>query len=96
MKNKKQKTNKKYITVIDGVDFRRIANMMTEAGMPMNHATARNQLMSAMENLFSQVGNQMGIKLDKKRISDIIHSQDVHNALSDVLLLAYNKSKNRT
>ena len=85
--------SKKYITIEDGTDFRRIAKIMTSAGFGMNHATARNQLVLAMKNLLLLIGKEMGIKLDKKQLELLVQRQDVHNILSDVLYLAYHSSK---
>ena len=85
---------KKYIIVNEGIDFRRIAKIMTSAGFRMNHATARNQLMIAMENLFAQLGSQIGLKLDKKQVSSLIHSQSIHDVLGEVLWNAYHKKQN--
>lgn len=85
----KQQQGKKYITLDEGTDFRKISQIMTEAGFVMNHATARNQLMIAMENLLSNVGRQMGVKLDKTQLSALLHNQDVHNSLADILFVAY-------
>ena len=45
----------KYVTLEEGTDFRKIAQIMTEAGYQMNHATARNVLMTSLTNLFRHV-----------------------------------------
>jgi len=84
---------KKYVIIDEGCDFRQIAQIMTQAGYPMNHATARNQLMLAMENLLSDMSRQVGIKVEKKHIIDMLHNQEVHNSLADVLQLAYTELK---
>lgn len=86
MKNDK----KSYITLQDGCDFRTIADTMSEAGWTMNHATARNQLIVALQDLFVHIGKKIGIKLDRKQIDRILKDQEVHNALSDILYVAYN------
>lgn len=86
---------KKYIIVNEGTDFRRIAKIMSAGGMKMNHATARNQLMIALENLFAQLANQIGIKLDKKQIATLIHQQSVHDLLGEVFWKAFNTKKEK-
>ncbi len=91
--NNKKAIQKKYITLDEGADFRKIAHIMSQAGFPMNHATARNQLMLAMENLLIDVSRQIGVKIEKKHIDDMLHNQDVHNSLADVLQLAYTELK---
>lgn len=89
----KTKGAKKYVTIEEGCDFRKIAQIMTEAGFPMNHATARNQLMLAMENLLTDVSRQIGVKVEKKHVMDMLHNQEVHNSLADILQLAYTELK---
>lgn len=81
---------KKYITLgDDGIDFRQISQIMSEAKMPMNHATARNQVMLAMENLLAEAALQLGTRLTKAQMEEMLRNQFVHNALSEVLFRAF-------
>jgi hypothetical protein len=80
---------KEYITLESGNDFRSIAKIMTAGNMKMNHATARNQLMGALQKLFANIFKQTNIKPDKARIQEMMNSQDIHNALTDVLFKAH-------
>lgn len=86
MKNDIEK--KRYIT-IDGIDFRKIASIMTQAGYKMNHATARNQLMSALQKFLMNIVKQTDVKLEREKIEEMINSQEIHGALTDVLSRAY-------
>jgi hypothetical protein len=86
--------DKKYVTLTDGVDFRTIAKTMSENGYPMNHATARNILIQAMERLLNTVAQNMGLKLKQKHIKELIKDQSIHHALADVLYVAYNEKTN--
>lgn len=86
-------SKKKYITLNEGIDYRKIAEIMSRQGFKMNHATARNQLMLAMENLLTSVGREFNVKLGKKQVSELLKNQDVHNALADILYLAYNNKR---
>lgn len=62
----------KYITLNkDGKDYRAIANMMTKAGYPMNHATARNVLMSGMAAFIKDVSFQVGKPLSEEELSQL-------------------------
>jgi len=79
---------KRYIT-IEGIDFRKIASIMTKAGYKMNHATARNQLMSALQKFLMNIVKQTEVKLEKEKIEEMINSQEIHGALTDVLNRAY-------
>jgi len=88
--NSKQK-EKKYITLEDGEDFRTIASIMTEFGdEKMNHATARNQLISALSNLFNDTANQINSdKIKKSDIESILKEQNLNNEFTDMLYLVY-------
>jgi len=82
--------NKKYVTIKNGGnDFRKMAQIMTDAGFKMNHATARNQLMLAIETLVYHLSNSLKSRITRKNIKDLIASQDMHDDLSDVVFLAY-------
>lgn len=84
---------KKYITLEEGADFRQIANLMSAANYKMNHATARNQLMLAMENLLTDIGRQLNVRLNKEQINEMLRNQHIHNALADILYLAHNNKR---
>lgn len=82
------KTKKKYITITDGTDFRTIAKKMTiQYGHKMNHATARNLLLSALENFLKNLGNELGVKIDEEKLDILMKNQDFHNNLSECLYL---------
>lgn len=80
---------KEYITLDEGTDFRAIATIMTRAGFKMNHATARNQLMSALQKLLTNIVKQTEVKPDREKIEEMMNSQEIHNALADILHRAY-------
>lgn len=84
---------KKYITLGEGMDFRQIAKVMSDKDYKMNHATARNQLLSAVEELLSNAISDMGLSVPADQIKELAKSQEVHEALQDVLYLAYEKAK---
>lgn len=79
----------KYVTLEEGIDFRKIAQIMTDAGFQMNHATARNVLMSSLTNLFKHISNEMDIEVTEAQIKNILRDQKVHEALSDILFQAH-------
>jgi hypothetical protein len=85
---------KSYVTLKDGgCDFRQMAKIMTAAGYKMNHATARNQLIVALEELVSHASGKMKIKHKRSEIFNIANSQQVQDNLSDILRVAYSKLK---
>lgn len=89
-KNKSQDSDKKYVTLEDGVDFRTIARVMTSNGYKMNHATARNQLIQALQNLLMEVAQQVkGPKLKGVEIERLLKDQSIHAHLGDILYAAH-------
>lgn len=83
----------KYITLEDGCDFRRIAQLMSEAGWEMNHATARNVLMSATSKLVKSVAGEVGAKLTEEELYSILKNQITHDSLQEILYQAYKELK---
>jgi hypothetical protein len=81
---------RKYVTLESGVDFRTIARIMSENGWRMNHATARNQLILAMQNLLTYVAVQVkGPKMKASEIDSLLKDQTIHDHLGDILYLAH-------
>lgn len=76
----------KYVTMTDGLDYRTIAKIMHQYGWPMNHATARNVLVSAYTKFFISFLSEIGLpSLTKSEICDLIKNQSVHDMLPDIL-----------
>jgi len=88
------KKEKKYVTLDEGIDFRTIAKIMSKNGYKMNHATARNVLMSAVKKLFHFSAESVGVKITDSDMKEIIKDQAIHTALADVLYLAYKGRNN--
>lgn len=85
-----ENSKKKYVTLKDGgCDFRTMAKIMTDAGYKMNHATARNQLMLAIESLLSHTSSNLQLKVNKCHLRNLITDQDLQDNLADVLYVAY-------
>lgn len=88
-------TEKKYITLEEGVDFRTIAKTLTQHGFRMNHATARNQLIVAMEKLLTHVASEINGHKNKTNgpvvinLDDLLKNPNVHEYLSDILYSAH-------
>ena len=79
----------RYVTLEDGIDFRQIAHSMTAAGHRMNHATARNVLMSSLVNLFNNISEEVGVEVTTSQLEEILKDQSVHEALGEILSEAY-------
>jgi ketopantoate reductase len=78
-----------YITLENGTDFREIAKILTRKGFPMNHATARNVLMSSLTKLLGFVSTKMGTNLTEAQIKQVLKSPETHEALAEILYEAY-------
>lgn len=83
----------KYVTLEEGTDFRRIAQIMTKAGYSMNHATARNVLMTSLNNLINYISEELGASLSEEQIKEVLKDQRVHEALADILFQANEKNE---
>lgn len=82
----------KYVTLEDGIDFRRIAQIMTDSGHQMNHATARNVLMTSLNKLMHFISDKMGGNLSEEQVKELLKDQKVHEALAEILHQAHTTS----
>lgn len=81
---------KKYVTTKNnGTDFRKMAEIMTKAGYKMNHATARNQLILAIETIVQHMSTNLKVKVTKANIKNFLNQQENHDDLSDVIFMAF-------
>jgi hypothetical protein len=85
--------NKKYITLPEKMDFRKIGKIMTKAGYDMNHATARNQVVAAMKEVLNTLVKDMRSEISLEQINDLVNNQEIHQALQEVLYIAYKELK---
>jgi hypothetical protein len=77
----------RYITITEGEDYRTIAAKMTELGYKMNHATARNILLSGMRKFITGIANELDHPLDEIQAESLIMRQDIHEVIGDILAL---------
>lgn len=75
----------KYVTLDDGMDFRTIAKIATAKGYPMNHATARNVLFSAMEKYVVAFAEAVGNPIDPEVAEELLKHKEVQDLFSDIL-----------
>lgn len=79
--------NSKYITITDGEDYRTIAAKMTGLGYKMNHATARNILLTGMKKFVGGLAKELGQPLSEEEVAKLVMRQDIHEVIGDVLEL---------
>lgn len=83
MKNKKQTYAS--ITESDGVNYREIADTMTEIGFKMNHSSARNYVLRIMLKFAEEITDQWGIAMNEEEIMKIAKSPQFQQGICDVL-----------
>lgn len=79
--------NHKYITITEGEDYRTIATKMTDLGYKMNHATARNILLSGMRKFIGNISSELGCSMSESESQKLVMRQDIHEVIGDVLTL---------
>lgn len=77
-----------YATVAEdeGVNYREIADTMTELGFEMNHSSARNYVLRVMRKFAKAFTDDMrGIRIDEKRIDEIAKDPGFQHGVADLL-----------
>lgn len=76
-----------YATVADdeGVNYREIADVMTELGFPMNHSSARNYVLRVMRKFADALAREYDIEADELRIDEIAKSPEFQHGIADIL-----------
>jgi hypothetical protein len=85
-----------YITLDDCIDYRQIAKTMSNHGMKMNHATARNLHFQAIKTIIKNIGENLNLNLSEKDICEITKNQEFHNFLDDILYEAFGNENKTT
>jgi hypothetical protein len=80
--------NNRYITITEGEDYRTIAKRMTDLGYKMNHATARNILLSGMKKFLRSISEELGNSIDDNQAARLCMRQDIHEVIGDILALS--------
>jgi hypothetical protein len=81
------KVERGYSTVAEdeGVNYREIADIMTELGFSMNHSSARNYVLRVMRKFAGALSERYGLELTEKRIDEIAKSPDFQQGVAEVL-----------
>lgn len=84
---KKQNKSSIYATVSldEGVNYREIADMMTEIGFKMNHSSARNYVLRVMQKFAEGITNGWGIEVSEDKLDKIVKSPQFQQAICEVL-----------
>lgn len=73
------------ITDSDGVNYREIADTMTEIGFKMNHSSARNYVLRVMTKFADELVKQWGIDVPDGDVARIAKSPQFQQGICDVL-----------
>jgi len=73
------------VTLDEGINYREIADTMTELGFPMNHSSARNYVLRVMKKFVTSFAKEYGFELDESRLSEIAKSPTFQHGIADLL-----------
>lgn len=78
---------KGYATVNEdeGVNYREIADIMSEVGFIMNHSSVRNYILRIMQKFINAFDNEMELNLSKEKLKIIAASPQFQNVIADLL-----------
>lgn len=81
------KVERGYATVVEdeGVNYREIAETMTEMGFTMNHSSARNHVLRVMRKFAVAFGQRWNIDLDDAKVDEIAKSPLFQQGVSELL-----------
>jgi len=84
---KGSKFEKGYATVIDddGINYREIADIMSEIGFVMNHSSARNYVLRVMSKFVEAFDKEWDLDLPSEKIQAVASSPQFQNVISDLL-----------
>lgn len=85
MMKKGKKFDAGYATVDDGVNYRDIADTMTEIGYRMNHSSARNYVLRVMRKFADAIVDQYGIKMSDEKLNDVARSPMFQSGIAELL-----------
>ena len=85
--------SQKYITIEEGEDYRTIADKLTKLGYKMNHATARNILLSSLRQFIQNMSTAIGKPLTDDEVEMLVIRQDIHEVIGDILPLCLTEEK---
>ena len=85
--NKKSENSKGYATVLedDGINYREIADIMSEIGFVMNHSSARNYVLRVMTKFVEAFDEEWSLGLTDEKIKNVASSPQFQNVISDLL-----------
>lgn len=81
----KKKSSYATVTLDEGVNYREIADMMTEIGFKMNHSSARNYVLRVMRKFADAIVEGWSLDVPEHRIEKIVKSPQFQQAICSIL-----------
>ena len=85
MMKKGKKFDHGYATVDDGVNYRDIADTMTDIGYKMNHSSARNYVLRVMRKFAVAITDQHGVNMSDEGLDNVSRSPMFQSGISELL-----------
>ena len=82
---KGKKFDSGYATVDDGVNYRNIADTMTDIGYKMNHSSARNHILRIMKKFAEAITSQYGIDMSDEKLDIVAKSPMFQSGIAELL-----------
>jgi len=81
------KKRKQYATIDDndGVNYREIAETMSELGYPMGHSSVRNYIIRIMNKFIDAIADEWQIKLNNNQRLQIAMTPSFQQGIADIL-----------
>lgn len=84
-KNEKKRSVYSTVTIDEGVNYREIADMMTEVGFKMNHSSARNYVLRVMRKFADAIVESWGLELGEHDLDKVVKSPQFQQAICEIL-----------
>lgn len=84
MKKKKNEHLHATVSHDEGINYREIADIMTEIGFEMNHSSARNYILRIMRKFAYAITDAWDINIDEHGLEKIIKTPQFQQAICDV------------
>lgn len=73
------------VTDDDGINYRSIAETMTELGFKMNHSSARNYMLRVMKKFAQAIIPMLGRSVSESEVDRIIKDPNFQQGIADIL-----------
>jgi transposase-like protein len=73
------------VAVDSGVNYREIADMMTEIGFKMNHSSARNYVLRVMRKFADAITESWDVEVSNQKMEKIVKSPQFQEAICSIL-----------